>query len=1326
MSHQEGLKSNFNCNKCNEVDNDDMVQCDKCDKWYHFNCVGVNSSVSEVSWSCDGCNLNKETTSMEENQSAANTIGLLNVPQATSSPTNAGELLQMASKTTSGTGGRIPTASTTSTSVNRPTNTLFQGKAKDNRTNTVPSSLVPVNSSAITGTHSSTSNINQQNPVSSQQNNNVTLQVDLQLKMLEEQQRMQQEFLERKYQILSQCSQQEQTHQNSFNMTSNWNIFSGPTPSQLAARHSIPRDLPHFHGDPEEWPLFISSFENSTAVAGYSHAENLIRLQSCLKDNWKLAVPLKIREGLWNQPIATKTRLGWTIQGPNDCYRPGSWLNIHHCDCQEKYNELHQMVKENFNLEDSSVKTVVSAQDSMSMNILKTSCQNVDGRYEVGLLWKYNVKQLPESYNNARKRLTCLQKKFQKDKNLRDVLQEQINNLLKKGYARKLSDEEISNNGYPVWYLPTFITLNPNKPGKIRMVWDGAAKSNGVCLNDFIHCGPDLLKSLVDILLSFRVGKIAICGDIAEMFHRINVRKEDMHAQRFLWCDENDNPEKPSIYVMRALTFGICCAPCIAHYVRDFNAEQFKNEFPRAVEAIQQYHYVDDFIDSVNDDEQAIELASQVQYIHSAGGFHIRNWSSNSNGVISHLQDDSSKDQKPRDLAETEKVLGMYWDPNKDSFVYIFRFARLRRDLFASELIPTKRELLQVLMSIFDPLGLISCYTTTLKILLQEVWRSGIDWDDEICNPLHVKWRKWKTAIDYISSIEISRCYSPHINEATEVELHTFVDAGEDAYAAVCYLRVAYQGGCDVTIVIGKSKVAPIKPMSIPRLELQAAIAGVRLANKVINIKRINFTSKYFWTDSKTVLQWLRMDPKKFQQFVMHRVGEILETTEVTQWRWVPSKMNPADLATKYQTRWDAAMWFSGPKFLHENKSTWPTCTNVDDEGILRARGRVLYLNHQDTIILPTMHHVTVLLVRYVHENFHHISHETVINNIKSQYYIPKLRVLYKSIRRSCQHCKNLSANPVMPQMSTLPKARLASFERPFTYVGIDYFGPLYVTVGRRKEKRWGVLFTCLTVRAVHIEIAYSLDTSSCVMCINNFIARRGIPNEIYTDNGTNFKATAKIFSPESKAFDLKDTASMLDHIKWKFNPPAAPHMGGAWERLVRSVKTTVYTICPNANFNDETLRNAMAEAEFIINSRPLTFVSLESCDDEALTPNHLLLGSSSGYKPIVTETVDLRLRWRQTQQFSDQFWRRWVKEYMPTLTRRGKWFQKTEPLKVGDIVIIIDENLPRHCWPKGKIINTIIAKDGQVRQATVRTQHGVFQRPTAKLAKLDVGIIDQ
>ncbi|XP_075156552.1 uncharacterized protein LOC142229851 [Haematobia irritans] len=146
-----------------------------------------------------------------------------------------------------------------------------------------------------------------------------------------------------------------------------------------------------------------------------------------------------------------------------------------------------------------------------------------------------------------------------------------------------------------------------------------------------------------------------------------------------------------------------------------------------------------------------------------------------------------------------------------------------------------------------------------------EVWRSDINWDDEIRNCLYIKWQNLKAAIDRISAVEVPRCYSQYLNEATEIELHTFVDAGEDAYAAVCYIRVFSQHQCDVAIIAGKSKVAPLKPMSIPRLELQAAIIGVRIAQKVLEISRLNFTSKYFWTDSKTVLQWLRMDPKKFQ-----------------------------------------------------------------------------------------------------------------------------------------------------------------------------------------------------------------------------------------------------------------------------------------------------------------------------------------------------------------------------------------------------------------------------------------------------------------------------
>jgi len=923
----------------------------------------------------------------------------------------------------------------------------------------------------------------------------------------------------------------------------------------------------------------------------------------------------------------------------------------------------------------------------------------------------------------------------------------------------------------------------------------------------------------MEILLAFRVGKVAVCADIAEMFHRINVRESDMHAQRFLWYDANDDKNHPSIYVMRALTFGINCAPCIAHFVRDKNAEQFYGEFPRAVEAIRKYHYVDDFIDSADDEEAAVLLATQVKQIHSSAGFNLRNWSSNSISVLNQLEADPEIGQSSREWGSATKVLGMFWDPANDQFRYIFRFARLRRDVINEQLIPTKRETLQVLMSIYDPLGFISCYTISLKILLQEIWRSAIGWDEPISEGLYRKWCQWKATIPIITDVRIPRCYSTTLKSANEVQLHTFVDAGESAYAAVCYLRIVCTGSISVALVAAKAKVSLLKPLSIPRLELQAAITGVRLAKQVLNAERIVATSQFYWTDSKTTLRWLRLDPRGFQQFVMHRIGEILENTNVNQWRYVPTSLNSADIATKTTSRVEDKTWFNGPDFLSADVSEWPKCDQLeessaddpeirhpvytiqtskarmpdfsyfscwkrlqravatfilftkkllaatkkeakpaevtyemyecarnfllklaqaseyseeifnlqrnkpiekksklislnvylDDNEILRCKGRTEHLNsHGDVIVLPHNHRITFLILRWFHERLHHQMHETVINRIRGQFYIHRLRVLYRTVRMSCQICKNNSAAPQIPQMAALPAARLAAFERPFTYTGIDYFGPLFVSLGRRREKRWGVLFTCLTVRAIHIEIAHSLDASSCVMAIRSFISRRGSPREIYSDNGTNFKAASKI---------------LCDQIKWKFNPPNSPHMGGAWERLIRSVKNVLYSLCPTMQFNDESLKCALNEVEFTINARPLTFVSVDSADDEAITPNHLLVGSSDGFKPICNEKTDLRLRWHQTQKFADQFWRRWLKEYVPIISRRSKWFNKCAPIKIGDIVVIVDPDLPRNNWPKGIVVDAMKAKDGQVRSVTVKTQTSLLQRPVAKVAVLDVGV---
>lgn len=310
--------------------------------------------------------------------------------------------------------------------------------------------------------------------------------------------------------------------------------------------------------------------------------------------------------------------------------------------------------------------------------------------------------------------------------------------------------------------------------------------------------------------------------------------------------------------------------------------------------------------------------------------------------------------------------------------------------------------------------------------------------------------------------------------------------------------------------------------------------------------------------------------------------------------------------------------------------------------------------------------------------------------------------------------------------MADLPPARLAAFAQPFTHVGIDYFGSIEVTVGRRVEKRWVLLATCLTIRAIHLEVAHSLNTSSCIMALRNFMARRGTPQKVYSDRGTNFVGTNRELMEVNEVMNEREFMKEFGKagIEWVFNPPLTPHMGGSWERLIRTVKNNLTVVCLSARPSDEVFRNLLTEVENTVNSRPLSHVPIDDDSAPALTPNHFLLGSSNGSKPL-TEIDDsgaaLRQNWLTSQILANQFWKRWVTDYLPEITRRSKWFHRPQPIVVGDIVVITDPKLPRNCWPKGKIIATKVSKGDQVRSATVRTSSGIYDRPATKLAVLDV-----
>lgn len=913
------------------------------------------------------------------------------------------------------------------------------------------------------------------------------------------------------------------------------------------------------------------------------------------------------------------------------------------------------------------------------------------------------------------------------------------------------------------------------------------------------------------------------------------------------------------------MSFGATCSPSSAQHIKNLNALQFVEKYPRAERAIRENTYVDDWLQSFDTETEAENVANEVKYVHSQGGFEIRNWLSNSPQVSRSLGANSEDDQKlsfDLDEPQTERILGMWWSVKEDAFTYSLRY---NQDLLANTRRPTKREALRTLMSIYDPLGFLASYLVHLKIILQDIWRTGIGWDEQISekddDDIYDRWLNWIKYLPEIERIRIKRQYSDKISStnSSRIELHIFVDAGEPAYATVAYFRIEDRYGVECCFIGGRTKVAPLKPLSIPRMELQAAVLGARFRNSTLKNHTLSVSRTVLWSDSSTVLSWLKSDLRKYNQYVGARVSEILETTMLPEWRWIPSKMNPADDATKWKGSFDLDMnsrWFKGPDFLLQAEEFWPTIEVTQDEteeelrpkyvhthmkaeieilpikfesflqwertmafvfrfinnvkaklrkpgfihqngplthsehqmgenelyrkaqmdefapeirklrqnknpsdglrvsvdktsslyryspyldhvGVLRMRGRIdaisnISMDQKRPIILPTKHQITDLVVKEYHCRYKHRNTETVINEVKQKFLIPRLRALLKRIRRECQHCKNAATQPMPPEMAQLPIARLSSFTRPSTFVGLDYAGPLMITVYRKVVKRWIVVFTCLTIRAVYIDHVESLTTDSCIMAIRRFIARNGTPREFFSDQGTSFIGANNELAREVKNIDheLLNVTFTTCYAKWNFNPPYSQHMGGAWERLIGSMKKTLDEILPKSHYpNQETLVTALAEVENIINSRPLTFVSTEPDDTEALTPNHFLKGSSNGNKPpgvFPSPPATLRGNWRYSQQIADTFWRKWVKDYLPMITRRTKWFDDVKPIEINDQVIIVDENAPRNMWSRGVVIEAAkTGRDGRISRVKVRTTDGVYTRPVTKLAVLDIKVTE-
>ena len=402
----------------------------------------------------------------------------------------------------------------------------------------------------------------------------------------------------------------------------------------------------------------------------------------------------------------------------------------------------------------------------------------------------------------------------------------------------------------------------------------------------------------------------------------------------------------------------------------------------------------------------------------------------------------------------------------------------------------------------------------------------------------------------------------------------------------------------------------------------------------------------------------------------------------------------------------------------------------LDADSLMRVGGRLKYADidpdAKQQVLLPRDHHLTELIVRHAHVvKCLHSGVEHVLAVLRAEYWVPRARPLLRRIMKSCTVCRRLSARAYQQRMADLPPQRLAAFERPFTHVGIDCFGPILVHRGRGTAKRYGLIFTCLTIRAIHLETLSSLTTGSFINALRRFIARRGRPKRLVSDNGTNFVGAYRELGAALREWNATHTLRkylLQEAIEWSFNPPAASHMGGVWERLIRSVRRVFNAVVRNTVLSDEELSTILCEVEAVVNNRPITKVSDDTHDDGPLTPSHLLaLGCTGTPPPSVSSGDDqYRRRWRYIQYLVDRFWRRWTREYLPTIQHRRKWVADAPNAHVGDVVLIMDELTHRNQWPMGRITGVNVGRDGKVRSCDIKTQKGRCTRPIAKLCLLE------
>ncbi|XP_066256304.1 uncharacterized protein [Euwallacea similis] len=1077
-----------------------------------------------------------------------------------------------------------------------------------------------------------------------------------------------------------------------------------------------------------------------------------------------------------NSPILQKTRFGWVVSGA--MMQAGICSTVCNLSVNSRHGgrEIEFDLKKFWEVEENFAETKAwSAEEHFQ----RTHRRSSDGRFVVAIPFKHPVTELGNSKEKALQRFLSLERKLSKDQGMKNVYCKIIGEYLSLGHMSRVLDEDDS----VVYYMPHHPVIKSEScTTKLRVVFDCSMPSS------------------------------TVSADIAKMYRQVLVEPKQRALQRILW---RESPSAPvEAFELNTVTYGQASASFLAVRCLHQIAEECELD-------------------------EGVSVCSRVSAALSGGGFKLRKWISNEPAILDSVSQ-GSEDFQVLDFNgdDRAKILGLTWQCSSDILSYKIRLSE-------GGIKVTKRTILSSISQVFDPLGLLSPSIIVAKILIQKLWLEKLSWDESVPAHLHTAWVKFRSELPSLNKINIYR----HIAclDAVRHELHGFSDASEAAYGSAVYVRsVDRNGDIAVRLLCAKSKVSPLKSLTVPRLELCGVLVMARLMSKIRASARLQFDRCVCWSDSSIVLSWLKMSPSSLKIFVSSRVSEIQSLAGEYEWRHVPTKENPADLLSRGvfpKKLVEVSLWWNGPSFLLSEERHWPNtfegpkevpevrvskdvfalvsagdhlferysdfnrfiritacvlrfilnCRSrslkrdvvsgslsslelndatktlvriaqrdsfpdeydrltggialspkskllslspfVDREGVMRVGGRLrnspYHFDKKHPMLLSPKHRLSRMLCEYEHKRLMHAGPQLLLSSIREKFWIVASRNLIRATVRNCTACSRFNPQCLAPIMGDLPQERL-TVGRVFSVVGVDYMGPLHIRDkkgrGLRLSKCYVSVFICFATKALHLELVSDLSSESFLLAFRRFVARRGRPSHVYSDNGTNFVGANRELS-ELGSFLIKESRNLVyscsrEGVQWHFIPAQSPHFGGLWEAGVKSVKHHLKRVAGNANLTFEQLITLLAQIEAILNSRPLSPMSQDPNDLTPLPPAHFLIGRSTTElpDPDLQHVPANRLSvFQRIQLIKQHFWKRWSKEYISELQQRVKWKTQQQDVQEGVLVLVKEDNLPPSKWRMGRIVAVHPGRDGVNRVATIRTSSGLVKRSFSKICPLPV-----